>query len=392
MRGHIYKPKGGASWYYIVDVGRDPQTGKRKMRKKGGFRTRKEAERALAELISQVHRGGYVEPSKLTTGEYLATWLAHHRLDLKPSTIPGYEIAVERLTERLGTLRLQELRAFHLTALYDELRANGRRQRPGGLSPRYVRYIHSVMRAALNHAVEDGLLESNPALRAKPPKAETARRDARQSRKFLTLDETRTFLAAIRGHRLQAAFHLTVTTGMRRGEVLGLRWRDLDLDNGRLTIEQTLVAPRYVLTVCEPKSESGRRTVDLDGGTVAVLRAHRRRQIEERIAAGPGYLDSELLFSDPVFRNEDGSHVRPALFSLAMAAAAKAAGLGKLRPKDCRNSHVALLGAAGEHPQVVSERVGHADVAFTLSEYGATFAQQHREAVDRFGALVGGEQ
>ena len=245
-----------------MDVGRDPQTGKRKMRKKGGFRTRKEAERALAVLISQVHRGGYVEPSKLTTGEYLATWLAHHRLDLKPSTIPGYEIAVERLTERLGPLRLQELRAFHLTALYDELRANGRRQRPGGLSPRYVRNIHSVMRAALNQAVEDGLLESNPALRAKPPRAETARRDARQSRRFLTLDETRTFLAAIRGHRLQAASTCQSRPACAAARFSVCAGRDLDLDNGRLTIEQTLVAPRYVLTVCEPKSEFGRRTVD----------------------------------------------------------------------------------------------------------------------------------
>ena len=119
---------------------------------------------------------------------------------------------------------------------------------------------------------------------------------------------------------------------------MGLRWRDVDLDNGRLSIEQTLLAPRYQLTVSGPKSEDGWRTVDLDEGTVAVLRAHRKRQAEERLAFGPGYERAALLFPDPVFRNEDGTHLHPALYSLALASAAKAAGLGTVKPEDLRNS------------------------------------------------------
>ena len=174
-------------------------------------------------------------------------------------------------------------------------------------------------------------------------------------------------------------------TGMRRGEVLGLRWRDLDLDAGRLRVVQTLVAPRYVLTVSEPKTDHGRRSIDLDEGTVAVLRAHRKRQTQDQLALGAGYQPSEL-----VFRNADGSPVVPHLFSLAFKRAVKRAGLPPCRLHDLRHTHATLLAMSGEHPKVVQERLGHHSPGFTLETYTDAFPSQQREAARRFAALVAG--
>jgi integrase len=271
MRGHIRKR--GKTWTVVIYVGRKPN-GKPDYKWNGGQRTRKDAERALTELMSRVQKGSYVEPTRVTVGEYLTDWLAAAKTDLRPSTRPAYAIAVEKhAVPRLGGLSLQKLNPQHLTAFYGELLEDGRCDGKGGLSPRTVRFIHAVVRRALNEAVETRLLDWNPASSTKPPKARTAEEAARKVRKFWTADEVQRFLAGIASNRLQAAFHLAATTGMRRGEVLGLRWRDLDLDEQRLVIEQTLVAPRYVLTFSEPKTSHGRRSVDLDSDTVAVLRA-----------------------------------------------------------------------------------------------------------------------
>lgn len=382
MRGHIRKR--GDSWTVYYDRPRDPITGKRRKTSKGGFRTRKDAERWLNETIQKLDKCSYVETSDLTLGAYLSEWLAAAKRDLRPSSIPFYEIIVEKyLVPRLGGVPLQKLRPQHLTALYTELLESGRIQREGGLSASTVRRVHTIARKALADAIGDGLLETNPAATAKPPKAKTAEEAARKKRRFLSADEVRAFLEAIRGHRLRAALHLAATTGMRRGEVLGLRWRDVDLDGGRLTVQQTLVAPRYVLTFSEPKTSFGRRSIDLDTETVAVLREHRKRQVEERLAFGPGYAESEL-----VFRQQDGSPVVPHLFTLVFKKVVKDAELPPIRLHDLRHTHVALLAQAGLPAKVIQERVGHHSAGFTLDNYGGTFPSQHREAAERFAQLV----
>jgi integrase len=269
---------------------------------------------------------------------------------------------------RLGAVPIQKLRPLQLTVLYTELLENGRAQREGGLSASTVRRVHTIVRKALGDAITDGLLEANPAVSAKPPRAKTAEEAARKKRRFWSAAEVGSFLEAIRPHRLRAALHLAATTGMRRGEVLGLRWRDLDLDAARLTVQQTLVAPRYVLTFSEPKTSFGRRSIDLDWETVAVLREHRRRQAEEQLAFGPGYSNSEL-----VFRQEDGTPVVPHLFTLAFKKVLRDTGLPAIRLHDLRHTHVALLAQAGLPPKVIQERVGHHSAGFTLDNYGGTF-------------------
>jgi integrase len=385
LRGSVFKRKGSETYTVSVYTGRDPATGKPRYRQHGGFRTRREAEQARAELVTKINRGSYVMPSRQTVADYLREWLAAAKVDLRPSTIPGYENAVEKhLIPGLGRTLLQALSSHQLTAFYAQLLERGRCDGSGGLSPRTVRIIHAVLSRALSDAVEAQLLERNPAERARPPRTKTAEESARKARRFWSAEEVQTFLASIHDHPLRAALHLATTTGLRRGELLGLRWRDLDLEAARLSVAQTLVAPRGQLIFSEPKTRHGRRSVDLDEETVAILRAYKKRQLEERLAFGPGYEESDLLF-----RQADGSPVHPHLFSVVFKRAVKEAGLAPLRFHDVRHSHVALLARAGVPAKVIQERVGHHSAGFTLDNYGGTFPSQHREAVERFAALVG---
>lgn len=386
MRGHVRKR--GKTWTAVVYLGSDAVTGKRRYKWDGGHRTREDAEKALIKLVSSVHQGTYFEPRRQTVAEYLRDWLDREKLDLRPSSLPFYEITVERyLVPRVGEVQLSKLTAQHLNTAYADLLTSGRCQREGGLSASTVRRVHSIIRKALADAVRAQLLDRNVASYARPPKAKTAEEQARRKRRFWTADEVAVFLDRAKGHRLHAAFHLAATTGMRRGEVLGLRWRDIDLDGGRLQVVQTLVAPRYVLSFSEPKTAQGRRSIDLDPLTVAALKTHRARQAEERLAFGGGYADSDL-----VFRDVDGTPFKPALFSLAFAKLVKDAGLPRVRLHDLRHTHVALLASAGVPAKVIQERVGHHSPGFTLEAYGGTFPSQHRDAAERFAALVDGRR
>ena len=252
MRGHVRRR--GDTWTAYYDRPRDPATGRRRKTSKGGFRTRKDAERWLNELLGKIDKGSFVEPSRQPFGAYLDEWLAGASVDLRASSKPFYEITIDKYVRpRIGAVPLQRLTGTLLSAFYAELLESGRCQRPGGLSPTTVRRIHTILRKALQDAVREGLLEVNPAASARAPKAKTAEEAARRKRRFWNANNVRMFLDAVRTERYGPALHLAATTGMRRGEVLGLRWCDLDFQQFRLFVEQTLVAPRYVLTFSEPK-------------------------------------------------------------------------------------------------------------------------------------------
>lgn len=177
-------------------------------------------------------------------------------------------------------------------------------------------------------------------------------------------EELRHFLKSIQGDRLYAAFLLAATTGMRRGEVLGLRWRDVDLAAARVSIRQTLITIGYELAWSTPKTDRGRRNVALDPTTVEALRAHRAQQLEERLLLGPSFRDDDLVFCQP-----DGAPIHPDSLCGLFERFAKRASLPRIRFHDLRHTHASLALTAGVHPKVVSERLGHADIALTLNTY-----------------------
>jgi integrase len=294
MRGSIRKR--GSTYSYWLDIGPDPVTGKRRQRTKGGFRTKRECQAALNEAISALRSGTLVQPSRRTVASFLVEeWLPAVRMaGLRDSTWASYRMNVEKhLVPGVGSVELQRLSPAHLNAFYRDLLTRGRRNTPGGLAPKTVRYIHSILHRALRDAVRWGFVVRNVADAADPPKPKTP------EMQVWSPEQLRAFLDHVQADRLYAAWLLAVTTGMRRGEILGLRWSDLDLEAGRVAVRRPRIVVDYRVQVSEPKTAKGRRSLALDPATVAALRAHRAHQAEEKLAVGLRYQNSDLVFTRP---------------------------------------------------------------------------------------------
>ena len=377
MRGHVRKR--GSLWAVVVDLPHDPVTGKRRQKWHSGFKIRRDADRALTDILSRLNQGAYIAPSKKTLSEFLDEWLADTKDTIRASTYATYETMIRtQIKPRIGNVRLPDLNSFVLNEFYRVLLASGRKDGKGGLSPATVRYAHSVLRKALNDALRANLVPRNVADAARPPRVPGAKIRTWSAR------ELRTFLDHVEGDRLYAAYVVAATTGMRRGEVLGLRWQDLDLDAGRASVSQTLiVVGGYDVQFSEPKTARGRRSVALDPHTVKALREHRERQMLERSLMGDAYDDQDLVFS-----REDGTPLHPDAFSDAFWRHAKAAKLPRIRFHDLRHTHATLALAAGVHPKVVSERLGHASITITLDTYSHAIPAMQETAASLVAALV----
>ena len=226
MRGHVRRR--GATWAVVVDVGRHPETGRRRQKWHSGYRTRKEAERALADILGRIGRGDYVAPSTKSVGAFLDEWLASMEVRVRPSTFESYMRNLRvHVRPAIGELTLQSLGPAQLNALYASLLQSGRADGRGGLKPRTVRYVHTILHRALRDAVRWGLLVRNPADLADPPSSSAARPGEMRT---WTAPQLRTFLEHTSEERLHVAFLLAATTGMRRGEVAGLKWGDIDFE------------------------------------------------------------------------------------------------------------------------------------------------------------------
>jgi len=264
----------------------------------------------------------------------------------------------KRVVPRVGTIKLKDFSAAHLDALYATLLREGGARRQG-LSHRSVRYVHGILHRALVDAVEWGLLPRNPADRSRPPTQKAVDR-ARKEMAVWSAEELRSFLESVRHERLYLGWLLAAMTGMRRGEVLGLRWRDVDLDTGIVSVRQTLVDVDGRPELSHPKTPRSRRTIDLDADTVAALRSWRTKQARDRLRWGELWQDLGLVLT-----REDGSWVAPDGWTGTFDRHVKAAALPRIRLHDLRHTHATLLLKAGVSPKVVSERLGHASAAFT---------------------------
>jgi integrase len=282
MRGSIKKR--GSTYTYVVDIGPDPLTGKRRQRTKGGFRTRKECLQALNDVIAAARAGTFVEPAKRTVESFLVEeWLpAVKPPRVRESTCLSYQLNIQNhIVPTLGRMNLQGLTPGQLTVFYRHLLTSGRRDGKGGLSPKTVKNIHATLHPALAVAMRWGYVVRNVADAVDLPKVITP------EMQVWSPEQLRTFLAHVRADRLFAAWMLFATTGMRRGEVAGLRWTDVDLQAGQVKVVKPRVAVRYKVHVSEPKTLKGKRWLALDPATVSSLREHRARQAESGSWSGP---------------------------------------------------------------------------------------------------------
>ena len=359
----------GKGWRYRAAVGVNPETGARRWVTKGGFPTKRAATSALTAVLANADKGVVVDRSPLIVGQYLDEWLDGVAGGLKPTTLGGYRQAVKRLKMTIGDVRLQELRPLTVEKAYQTLTRSG-------LAAKTVMNTHTVLRRALGDAERLDLVVRNAAASARPPSAR------RKEQSTWTPDELSRFLASVVDHRLFAAFVLGATTGMRRGELLGLRWRDVDLGGGRLSVITTITTVNGRAVESSTKTNKSRRRMALDTGTVEVLRAHQKRQETERQLAGKLWHGSELVFT-----REDGTALHPDRFSHLFARLRGRVDLPPIRLHDLRHTYATMALEAGVHPKIVSERLGHATTGITLDLYSHVAPSMDEQAAETVAAL-----
>ncbi|MFB4298277.1 tyrosine-type recombinase/integrase [Actinomadura sp. NTSP31] len=380
--------KRGKTWYYVIRV-TDPETGISKPKWVGGFPTDDAAKEARDEARVKARRGEYIDRNAVTVGEYLDEWLDAHAVEVKPKTLANYRYLVDQhVKPNIGGLRLQAVRPGQISKLYRDLVTTGGKHGKG-LSPRTVAHVHSVLRKAFNDAVRvDELIASNPAERAKRP-----RLHRNEPGKVWTPVQLRAFLTTAEGHRLSAFFRLAAYTGARRGELLNLRWPDVDLEGASVHIRGSVgfVAGERI----EGTTKSGRsRVVSIDPGTVDVLKAHRKRQLADKLKAGESWKGVE---DGHVFATGWGEPIHPDTVSSLMATLIKEHNgtdgvepLPHARLHDLRHVHATTLLLAGVPVHVVAARLGHADPAITLRVYAHVVNEQLAEAATIFADRIDG--
>ena len=380
MKGSIIRR--GRKYSVVIDLGQDPGTGKRVRKWHSGFSTRREAEAARIELLGLLQRGTYVAPIRQTLGDFLmGTWLPTARPTIRPSTYQSYEHNMAKhVVPRIGRIALQDVSPVTLNTLYAELLASGRLDGNGGLSPKTVRYIHTILHRVFRDACKWNLLGRNPATSADPPKPKNY---ATRQMKTWSATELRELLHQVQDSRTHPALHLMAVTGMRRGEALGLRWVDVDLGDKRIAIRQTLISVAYEVQISEPKTDRGRRSIALDERTVSILRQHRTTQLRERLAAGSAWQDLGLVFT-----RQDGSPIHPDAFSKEFDRLVRASGLPRIRLHDLRHTFATLALKAGAHPKVVSERLKHSQVSVTLDTYSHVLPSLQEALADQIAGMI----
>ena len=372
---------GEAAWAYALDVA-IPGSARRRRRVRSGFSTKAEALAALRDAQQADSAGRLVEPNRITVAEYLTSWLAATRSrigdDLSSTGWRDYEIHVRRhITPGVGDVPLQALDRNQVKAFYAWVQEGHSSQGGNRPTPKQVHNIHLTLHRALEDAVADALVPRNP--------ASGARRAPRRQQEMLTWDanQLRTFFEATAEDRHFPVWRLTAMSGMRRGEALGLRWDDLDVKASTVTVNRQWKRGERGLVLAPPKTERGRRTIDLDAETIAVLKHWRRAQLEERMAFEGEWQDTGFIFT-----RKDGTLNDPDVISQRFDKIVTRLGLPPVRFHDLRHTHATLLLLAGVPPHVVSMRLGHRSVAFTLQQYAHVLPQQQAEAVERLAAKL----
>jgi len=372
MRGRIIKRKGSSNYTIVLQMGLDSATGKRKQQWITAGTSKREAEKQMAKLIHELDNGNYVKPDKTRMKDYLERWLSDYaKPNLSPRSYDRYIGIINKyLIPELGSIHLTQLRPEHLQKHY----TSGLNS---GLSARTVRYHHALIHIALQTAVKWGWINRNVADAVDPPRFE------RSVMQTWNEDEVNRFLEAAKESHYYPLFYTALFTGMRRGELLALRWQDVDFIYSQIYISRSLHQLRngsYIFT--QPKSEKSRRTIALSSSLFFVLSEHRQVKETEALLMGQYLSDTDLVF------NNLGKPLRPNTVTYAWQRIAARNGVKVIRLHDARHTHASLMLKQGIHPKIVQERLGHASIQMTLDTYSHVAPGIQQAAAESFDKLL----
>ena len=330
-------------------------------------KTEKEAQVALRKMLNELEQGTLATGPQQTLKVYLESWLKDV---LKPSsksvaTYESYRIVIEKhIIPSLGYLRLQQIKPQQVQAFYT-------RKLKEGLSPKRVRGIHSVLHKALENAVKWNLISRNVCALVNPPVPK------RHEIQTLTQEQAEYLLASAHQHRLEALLTLAVTTGMRRGELLGLHWQDIDLEKGSLQVRRSVTRmAKHGIVVSEPKTNRSRRKILLPAFVIDALKEHRTRQQEIKDKALDAWRENGIVFC-----NIHGDYLAPSILQRLFKTVLKSAELPDIRFHDLRHSAATILLGMGVHPKVVQELLGHSNISMTMDTYSHVLPSMQEDAM-----------
>lgn len=351
MRGHIIKR--GSKYSFVIDIGRDPVTKKRKQKRVSGFTSEKKARKAMNEMIVDLNKGGYVEPSTEKLADYLDNWLEHKRKRVTHSTYLHYKGNVNNhIKPALGDIRVHELNARQIQNFYDALLDND-------LSERSVHHIHRVLSNALGYGATLGDITKNVAKAAQPARVR------KKEMEYWQMDTLWKFINATRKEQFFIAWYIAAFTGMRQGEVLGLKWDCVDFKNKVIYVKRSLKrSEKSNYHIADLKNNSSYRSVSISDTDIFELKKHRNKQEEIKELIGKEYEDNNLVVATNI-----GTHLLPSNLGRAFRRCITQTEVSSIRFHDLRHTHASMLFGLKTHPKIVQERLGHSSIQVTLDTY-----------------------
>jgi integrase len=362
--------KEGSSWYFVAELGTDPLTGKRKRKKQRGFKTKKDAEKALALVEAEVYKGTFFEPSSISLTVHLQDWFKSKRTSVSIQTADTYEAYMRnRIIPYIGHVQLSQLTPALLQNFVNDLKEEG-------LASSSIKKVYNIIKGSLDYAVNMELIPSNPITKIHLPK------DPKKEMSVWEVNEITTFLKVAIKDRSYPAFQLAISTGMRRGEILGLRWKDVDLEKGMLYIRQTLSKDGKQF-LKGAKTEASIRSIKLSNDTIVLLRKQKTVVGKEKLSCGADYVDNDLIIC-----TAKGTPINPENLKRTFQRLIKEADVPSIRFHDLRHTHATMLLASGINPKVISERLGHSNIKTTLDIYSHVLPSMQEEAANQIETLL----
>lgn len=371
------KRKNGYAWEITVEMPPDPITKKRNRTTKTVRGTKKEAEQQMRQMIADVEKGYHVTNTKITVVEWVQTWLEVYIIpNVSPTTLSRYEGMIKRyINPLLGNLQVQQLSTLAIQAWVNNLKVSPVSGKE--MSASTIKHVYHVLKGAMDKAVLAGIIPRSPCQGIMLPKGH------KKPAIVYTEEQIKQLIAAAKGTEMELIIDLELCMGLRRGELLGLQWDDVDWENNKIHVHRNRVVVNGKSLLKDPKTAAGNRTLDVPVQLIQKLRSHRTQCMENQLRMGKAYTVTNYIIVHP-----DGKPIYPEYVSQLLTKLQIRADLPQCRFHDLRHLCASIMLKQGINVKVAQERLGHADISTTLNIYSHVLPSTAKEAADKIGELV----